>query len=1059
MKYRFVFLWSISALIWSGADMRSETLAAVPSPSETPVEVTVSGRTSTLKSITVVKVGKEIPETFSGNRVNNTEGFDWYVSQHYAFKTDYPEEKARYYLELLELAYPHYMEFFGREPVGIQHKRLTIVYASTVGKMLEATTSDGFDWKSFGAGGITQPGHNIAYQYPSGGLLYHQRYILIHEVTHLFQYCVEQDSPFSAYVEGAAETMGRHVYDAGKKQLTVAVLDNIPIANQLDSGRTAILKAKPVPTFEELMKKGAPGYEGVFIVVHFLLHSPEYWAKLNLLRDEKTRLGKEFEKAEVMDRVFAPWDKANEDFRVWLEKSKSTFHYISWAFEQDGNWAWSREARGANYTRTDIQLAPGASPDKDDWRMDYPGETVPPEVGVIQRGVAEPSIGCMIDLSLHPDKGRVGYGLGVVYDQPIKPFPDGTLFLDKSGKKAGAKLTVFNLDKTLNEAKAIEDVLKGDMFAESEVTQISKAGLDPVLQGKTENFVAEWDAWIKIDKTDTYAIGMSSDDGSWLWIDGKPLINNGGHHGMSTKLEKIHLESGMHSIRVCMFQGGGGYGIEIGWQDPNAYRPGLVRILIDEGKRLLVEGTELDIAPVSEPLPESFLNALKSAQYKMGMNLKIATNALVITLQTRISTNGPMESFCNQVPLTSKQRERLMECPMSMLSQLSGGAYMDVYFGVMPFIDAGKKTVDDPVKSAPANPFRSHCADEYNAVYAACWHLGKKAPAALLKHRDELHATMLLDRSSQEKAAKQLEQDLPALLKAIDDCSAAKDAKQSAFRSLMNPEFTLDLMPTPREGSYRLTASLRKLALGQAKGDLVFAVYPGNGVVKVPESRPVNVGSDVSVAVDCEIHETDAQAPFDVTAQVVLDWYGRKIPMPASVSCRPGIPKWYILGPFDNKGGAQTDTKLPPEEDPFTLTKVYQGREGKDIKWQKVERPAGTNLSSDFVLNFNSIFGPTGNAAVYAITWVEVPSDTKAMLAVGSEDGFVAWVNRKRVYSWLEGSRSYKARQNQFPIELKKGRNEVMLKVVLGWGGWVMGSQLLDAQGKPLTAVKYVLVE
>jgi hypothetical protein len=34
-----------------------------------------------------------------------------------------------------------------------------------------------------------------------------------------------------------------------------------------------------------------------------------------------------------------------------------------------------------------------------------------------------------------------------------------------------------------------------------------------------------------------------------------------------------------------------------------------------------------------------------------------------------------------------------------------------------------------------------------------------------------------------------------------------------------------------------------------------------------------------------------------------------------------------------------------------------------------------------------------------------------------------------------------------------------MLKVVLGWGGWVMGSQLLDAQGKPLTAVKYVLVE
>lgn len=96
--------------------------AEVPPPQETPAKIIVSGRTSTAKDITIVAVGQEVPWTFSGSRVGNTTGFSWYVSQHYAFKTDYPEERARYYLELLELAYPHYVDIFGREPEGIETK-------------------------------------------------------------------------------------------------------------------------------------------------------------------------------------------------------------------------------------------------------------------------------------------------------------------------------------------------------------------------------------------------------------------------------------------------------------------------------------------------------------------------------------------------------------------------------------------------------------------------------------------------------------------------------------------------------------------------------------------------------------------------------------------------------------------------------------------------------------------------------------------------------------------------------------------------------------------------
>ena len=48
----------------------------------------VSGRISTLVKAPIVNVGQTIPETYSGNQVRNTEGFSWWVSQHFALKTD-----------------------------------------------------------------------------------------------------------------------------------------------------------------------------------------------------------------------------------------------------------------------------------------------------------------------------------------------------------------------------------------------------------------------------------------------------------------------------------------------------------------------------------------------------------------------------------------------------------------------------------------------------------------------------------------------------------------------------------------------------------------------------------------------------------------------------------------------------------------------------------------------------------------------------------------------------------------------------------------------------------
>ena len=77
----------------------------------------------------ISELGDRIPPTFAGDRLKNTEGFTWYVSQHYALKSDFPAERAKHYLTLLELAYPKLVQMFGREPTGIDQKRMAVVYA------------------------------------------------------------------------------------------------------------------------------------------------------------------------------------------------------------------------------------------------------------------------------------------------------------------------------------------------------------------------------------------------------------------------------------------------------------------------------------------------------------------------------------------------------------------------------------------------------------------------------------------------------------------------------------------------------------------------------------------------------------------------------------------------------------------------------------------------------------------------------------------------------------------------------------------------------------------
>ena len=63
---------------------------------------------------------------------------------------------------------------------------------------------------------------------------------------------------------------------------------------------------------------------------------------------------------------------------------------------------------------------------------------------------------------------------------------------------------------------------------------------------------------------------MVSDDGSWLYIDDKLVINNGGYHARKSANNKILLNKGKYRMKIKYFDGGGGAVLDLLWTPPGS---------------------------------------------------------------------------------------------------------------------------------------------------------------------------------------------------------------------------------------------------------------------------------------------------------------------------------------------------------------------------------------------------------------------------------------------------------------------------------------------------------
>ena len=120
------------------------------------------------------------------------------------------------------------------------------------------------------------------------------------------------------------------------------------------------------------------------------------------------------------------------------------------------------------------------------------------------------------------------------------------------------------------------------------------------------------------------------------------------------------------------------------------------------------------------------------------------------------------------------------------------------------------------------------------------------------------------------------------------------------------------------------------------------------------------------------------------------------------------------------------------------LMKAYDGA-GGPVKWRPYQSPEDK-------IDLAAFFKYRDAGAAFAVSWVHSDVDQPVTLAVGSDDGVRLWVNGDKVHD-IKGGRQARPGQDLVKTQLKKGWNEILVKVDNIIGTWELYLEFLTADG------------
>ena len=143
------------------------------------------------------------------------------------------------------------------------------------------------------------------------------------------------------------------------------------------------------------------------------------------------------------------------------------------------------------------------------------------------------------------------------------------------------------------------------------------------------------------------------------------------------------------------------------------------------------------------------------------------------------------------------------------------------------------------------------------------------------------------------------------------------------------------------------------------------------------------------------------------------------------------ITDWYVIAPFDSTGGKGFNITYPPEKK-VDLSIAYKGKGNNTAKWSresvKVDAEE-TKLENLGVVDLNDIIGDLHGVVAYGYTVVESPKSQPVQIRAASNNAVRMYLNGKEIYFREEYHHGTRMDQHIGKGMLKKGRNEILIKV------------------------------
>lgn len=131
---------------------------------------------------------------------------------------------------------------------------------------------------------------------------------------------------------------------------------------------------------------------------------------------------------------------------------------------------------------------------------------------------------------------------------------------------------------------------------------------------------------------------------------------------------------------------------------------------------------------------------------------------------------------------------------------------------------------------------------------------------------------------------------------------------------------------------------------------------------------------------------------------------------------------WDVIAPFDNTDREGFDAVFPPEKE-INLESKYRGKEDKEVTWESY------STSNDYgMVDFNQPYGPLKQVVGYAYTEFASAEDRLAEFRLGCKNAWKIWLNGELLFGRDEYHRGIRIDQYILPVQLKKGKNTILVK-------------------------------